>query len=329
MLMKSYKTLVSVVVPVYNVSSYLERCVESIVEQSYKNLEIILVDDGSTDDSGKICDHYQRKDRRIKVVHKINGGLSDARNVGIGMATGDFIVLIDSDDWIDYEMIDLSLNEAKRVRVDIVECGFKEIHNDYLTIDYLCDASVKVFSKEKAIEESIKWGKLKPMAWNKLYARKVFDGVCYPKGKLHEDEFTTYKLFYKANKIAFLDLALYNYDRTKEDSITAKYKIQNLDACEAMREKMYFVTEHSNLQFLGDEVCNRYCFTLFDNIAKSVEHGFDKSDTFRGVVDAVINDKEILFRHKIEILYKRCLKDLEKGMIEECIERWKKGVGQL
>ena len=122
--------LISVVVPIYNVDKYLDRCVESIIKQTYTNLEIILVDDGSSDNSPQICDNWNVKDKRIKVIHKENGGLSDARNVGLSFATGEIISFIDSDDWIEHEMFEKMLNRKKKDNSDIVSCGVKWVKED-------------------------------------------------------------------------------------------------------------------------------------------------------------------------------------------------------
>ena len=116
--------LISIIVPVYNVEAYIHQCIKSIIEQSYKNLEIILVDDGSKDKSGKICDDYARKDKRIKVIHKKNGGLSDSRNAGITVATGKYIAFVDSDDWIEKNMYEKMYNECEKFGADICICGF-------------------------------------------------------------------------------------------------------------------------------------------------------------------------------------------------------------
>lgn len=320
---------ISIIVPVYNVKGYLGRCVESIMGQSYKNLEIILIDDGSTDGSEKICDFYRKKDERIIVVHKKNGGLSDARNVGIEHATGKYLFFIDSDDWIDKRTIELLLGVAIKNHSDLVECGFKEIYGDYINIGYSCDASMKSVSHIEALEDVLQWKKIKSVAWNKLYAREVIGDIRYPVGKLHEDEFTTYKFLYNAKKIVFLNLALYNYDRTKEDGLTTKFRPSNMDACEAMRQKMHFVMEHRELEHLVDMACNIYCFTLFDNLMKSVDCHVDDSREVKEAIKKALEEKRMLAKRKIEPLYKQCLSMLRVDNVKSCVLLWKKKKGLM
>lgn len=321
------KSLVSVVVPVYNVEKYVARCIESILSQSHEKMEVILVDDGSKDGSGRICDEYAKKDKRVRVIHKQNGGLSDARNVGLEEARGEYVSFVDSDDWMGHDMIRHLFDVAVKYQADIVECGFKEVYRDYMLVDYTCNGTTEQLDRIKAIAECMQWKRIKPVAWNKLYTRDVIGDIRYPVGKLHEDEFTTHKIIYNAKKIIFLDLALYNYDCTKEDSITAQFKEQNLDACEAMRQKIHFVLAHDDLKPLADIACNVYCFTLFDNLARSLDAGKLNSMELKKTIENALVEKEELFRHKIELLYKQCLNDLAKSGVEQSVRRWKKRKG--
>ena len=203
--------LISVIVPIYNVEKYLNKCIESIINQSYSNLEIILVDDGSKDSSGIMCDSYILKDKRIKVIHKENGGLSDARNVGIDKAKGEYIVFIDSDDWIDEKMIEILYNIIKKNNSDISICDYflaynEEIQTQKEDIEIInlsnIEALKKIYDKDLGVCMIV--------AWNKLYKRNLFkDDIRYPYGKIHEDEFTTYKLLYKAEKISYTKQKMY------------------------------------------------------------------------------------------------------------------------
>jgi len=194
--------LISVIVPVYKVEKYLERCVRSIQKQTYENLEIILVDDGSPDQCGALCDQYAQEDGRIKVLHKQNGGLSDARNAGIELASGSYIVFADSDDWLDRDMIDLLYRVLKRSNADIAECSYRNIYRDHIMEETSCSAALTEGDSVTALEGMLDWKYFKPVAWNKLYKREVFGTIRYPKGRLHEDEFTTYKYFYNAEKVS-------------------------------------------------------------------------------------------------------------------------------
>ena len=237
--------LISVIVPIYNVEKYLNKCIESIINQSYSNLEIILVDDGSKDNSGVMCDSYLLKDNRIKVIHKENGGLSDARNVGIEKAKGEYIIFIDSDDWIDKKMIETLYNIIKKDNSDISICDYflaysEEIQTQKEDIEIInlsnIEALKKIYDKDLGVCMIV--------AWNKLYKRNLFkDDIRYPYGKIHEDEFTTYKLLYKAKKISYINQKMYYY-RQRENSIMNKpFNKKRLDVLEAFEQRSYYMKD--------------------------------------------------------------------------------------
>lgn len=204
--------LISVIVPIFNVEKYLEKSVNSIINQTYKNIEIILVDDESPDNCGKICDEYSKKDNRIKVIHKKNGGLSDARNAGVKIAEGEYILFIDSDDWIENNMIEILYKNIKRYDADISICEFQEESTEGTILKSKTEnKEIKVFNREEALYELILQDNITNHAWNKLYKKKLFEGIKYPKGKLMEDIGTTYRLFEKSNKIVYQNINLYHY----------------------------------------------------------------------------------------------------------------------
>ena len=258
--MKSDK--ISVIVPIYNVERLLCRCIESIRKQTYKNLEIILVDDGSPDNSGDICEDYADKDRRIKVIHKCNGGLSDARNIGIEFASGEYICFVDSDDWLDLDMLELLHKVCVDRKADIVECSYRNVYADYIQEETCCTAEIIEADSTFALEGMLDWKYFKPVAWNKLYKKSVLGDIRYPLGKIHEDEFTTYKYFYNANKLVYVDVSKYNYDRTRNDSITGTgFKESTLDACFAFRERVDFFKEH-HINTLERKMNDIYCYQV-------------------------------------------------------------------
>lgn len=258
--MKSDK--ISVIVPIYNVERLLCRCIESIRKQTYKNLEIILVDDGSPDNSGDICEDYAAKDRRIKVIHKCNGGLSDARNIGIEFASGEYICFVDSDDWLDLDMLELLHKVCVDRKADIVECSYRNVYADYIQEETCCTAEIIEADSIFALEGMLDWKYFKPVAWNKLYKKSVLGDIRYPLGKIHEDEFTTYKYFYNANKLVYVDVSKYNYDRTRNDSITGTgFKESTLDKCFAFRERVDFFKEH-HINTLERKMNDIYCYQV-------------------------------------------------------------------
>lgn len=264
--------LISIIVPVYNVEDYLERCIVSIQQQTYSELEIILVDDGSTDSSGKICDEYKNKDSRIRVFHKKNGGLSDARNLGIEVAKGDFFAFIDSDDWIDIDMLEVLYKAVQKYDADIAECSFRCIYKDHVEEETANTGTYIEGDNIFALQCEMRWKYFKPIACNKLYRRYIFKDVCYPVGRLHEDEFTTHKAFYNASKLVYVDLSKYNYDRTREESITASFKEKNLDVCDALKERVDFFKK-KRLTSLVTEMEDLYFCVLLDRLYKCYKHG--------------------------------------------------------
>lgn len=303
---------ISVIVPIYKVENYLDRCVNSIRNQTYDNLEIILVDDGSPDRCGEMCDAYAKEDNRIKVIHKENGGLSDARNKGIEAATGEYLAFVDSDDWLDLDMLELLYKMVKKHGADIAECSYRNIYKDCIQEETTCTAEQIEGDNIFALEGMLDWKYFKPVAWNKLYNRSIIGEIRYPKGKLHEDEFTTYKYFYAAKKLVYVDVSKYNYDRSRTDSITGdKFREANLDACEALRERIDFFRAH-HIERLEEKLNNTYCWVLFDRLDRCIEE-----DIVGGRLDKIVaqaqQDLEFFKEHPIQPEYYRKLTVLSKG----------------
>lgn len=227
------KELISVIVPVYKVEKYLSKCIDSIINQTYKNLEIILIDDGSPDECPKICDEYSKKDNRIKVIHKQNGGLSDARNFGIDESKGDYITFIDSDDYIDSDYIELLYKLLKENNSDISICNPKYIYEnntEKINEDKKVDKKqIEVYTKYEAIETMLYQKEFDTSAWGKLYKSELLQNIRFPKGKMYEDLDTIYKIFLNADKITYTNLKKYFYLQ-RETSIMGKpFNIKDMD----------------------------------------------------------------------------------------------------
>lgn len=243
--------LVSVIIPVYKVEQYLPTCVESLINQTYKNLEIILVDDGSPDNCTKLCDEYAEKDNRVKVIHKENGGLSDARNAGIESAKGEWLVFVDSDDAIHPQMIEFLIKAVLQNNYQVATCGYKFIpqvwngDNDFVL--YSFEKTFTESCSEKSLIEYMKQT-LWTTAWAKIYKKDLFDQIKYPVGRLHEDEFTTYKVLYEAKKIYVIDLPFYFY-RQRDSSIMANISEKNLnDTIDAYIERIDFFLNKNEIK---------------------------------------------------------------------------------
>lgn len=263
--------LVSVVVPIYNVESYLEQCIISIIEQSYKFLEIILVNDGSTDSSGMICDQYANKDDRVKVIHKKNGGLSDARNAGLEIASGTHICFIDSDDFIQDQFIERLLNLCIDHKADIAQCDFKKVGYTFKDSDPK-QVNVSTFTGRQMNLALYQGYHMKHIvAWNKIYKIELFQGIRYPYGKINEDEATTYLLFDRAKSVVVTNEKLY-YDRYRENSImNSKYNIKRLDALEAFENRIHFFLDKNDIE-LANLTKRQLCYELIRAYANTKAH---------------------------------------------------------
>ena len=274
--------VISVIVPVYKVEKFLDRCINSIIQQTFTNLEIILVDDGSPDRSGEICDEWKMKDKRIRVIHKENGGLSDARNKGLDVATGDYVAFIDSDDWIDPDMFQLLYDATQKYQADIAECSWRCIYSDRIEEETDNTGEYIVGDNVFALHGEIQWKYFKPIACNKIYDKKIFENIRFPVGKLHEDEFTTHLAFYNARKLVYIDVSKYNYDRTREESITASFREKNLDVIDALQSRLDFFYEKGIVE-LQTEMENMYFCVLLDRLYKCYLYGI-KTDRVRKII---------------------------------------------
>ncbi|SDI03143.1 Glycosyltransferase involved in cell wall bisynthesis [Pseudobutyrivibrio sp. 49] len=234
---------VSIVVPIYNVQDYLAKCLESISSQTYKNIQVIMVDDGSTDSSGNIAESFSQKDSRFLYIHQQNGGLSAARNTGIKAATGQYIAVVDSDDWVEPDYIEELLKVSMETDADITVCG---LIKESSTPQEISIKDNKVYSRTSAMnilsniftEDYL----VINVAWNKLYKKKLFDKVSYPTGKLHEDEYIIHRLIDESRLICTTPKALYHY-RIRDDSITGAKQAANIkhfDIIEAHKDRVKF-----------------------------------------------------------------------------------------
>lgn len=233
--------LISVIVPIYNVEKYLARCVDSIVNQTYKNLEIILVDDGSPDSCPQMCDDYAKKDSRIKVVHKKNGGLSDARNAGMAVAKGEYISFIDSDDYVSDDFFECLLDVMNKENSDIAECSVVKFYEDNRFDEFSDDLSVKTYDTQDAMSALIAENPFHQHVWNKLYKTELVKDIPYAVGKLNEDEFWTYQVFGRANKVSKLNKTMYYYFQRNSSIMGVGYNIRRLDALEGKANRQKYI----------------------------------------------------------------------------------------
>lgn len=219
---QTHAPLISVIIPVYKVEQYLRQCVDSVVGQTHGHLEILLIDDGSPDGSGAICEDYSQRDARVRVIHQQNQGLSAARNTGLDAAAGEYVAFVDSDDWLEPDMLASLLAGLTEHRADIAGCAPIPEVEDGIAVQFpslRSDATVLVLGRDDALEELLRDRRLRNFSWSYLYRAELFREVRFPHGKRFEDVHTTYQLFMKASAIVALPVSKYHY-RIRKGSIT-------------------------------------------------------------------------------------------------------------
>lgn len=251
--------LISVIVPVYKVESFLDCCISSIVNQTYKNIEIILVDDGSPDRCPQICDSWGEKDKRIKVIHQENAGGGQARNRALDIAEGEFITFVDSNDYIAPEMFEFLHNQFQN-EIDIVECGYSVVQNEKAVFgDKELELEFKVFNAREAMVENIKDQIFRQLIWNKMYRRNVIGNIRFPKGKQIDDEFWTYRVLGNAKKLIYTNKVLYAYRQQENSVMHLLSPEKRLQAIEAKIQRHVYI--QSNMPELETESLLNLWFT--------------------------------------------------------------------
>lgn len=253
---------ISVVIPVYNVEKYLSECLDSVVNQTYKNLQIILVDDGSTDFSGKICDVYAEKDNRITVVHQKNAGAGAAKNTGLDLVKGEYFSIIDSDDYIELDMYEKMVNSLEKYNVDIVQCLFRNVFvNDSFDRKYKIKRNYpKVLTSKRFLKEYLYDWKY-AIFWNKLFKSSLLKEIRFPVGRKIDDEFFTYKLVCNAKKVVNIDNILYNYRMRKtsvmNENDTDRFIYDRIDC---------FVERYDYIRKKYPSLDKKYLTKLYDSL---------------------------------------------------------------
>ena len=329
--------LISIIIPVYKVEKYIYKCIDSVLNQTYKNLEIILVDDGSPDKCPEICEEYAKKDNRIKIIHKKNGGLSDARNAGLKVATGKYIGFVDSDDYIEKDMYQVLYNNIIKTNSDISIVNLKEVKENEIIENNVKDEQNTIeYTKLEGLKKLIE-NKIKSYAWNKLYKKEILNNIEFPVGRKMEDLAVMHKIFEKANKIVYTDKIEYYYLQ-RGDSI-----LGNIDL-KLTKDLFYFVTErykymikkypqlqdtlnidrikyifiyHKNICLINDintynktEFLNEYLFLKnnFKNYKKKIFQNFSTMSKFE--YNLLYTNRNLLFNY---YKLKRTIKKLAKN----------------
>lgn len=309
---------VSVIIPVYNVKEYLDECVETVVNQTYQNLEIILVDDESTDCSGQMCEAWAQKDPRIKVIHQKNQGLSGARNAGIDVCTGEWITFIDSDDIVAKTYVEELLELARNTGANLAQgrqIGFSTHSEGRAPIEFSQLNDEIERAENRHGQDNIWFGDSKSymlsseyqtMAWGKLYKRELFQNERFPVGKLHEDNAIVYRIAYEAKTVAYTKRDLYGY-RRRNNSIMgeAGYNLRHLDKQEFLRERLEFFLDKQEKE-LADLARKEYAFELLESYGKVKKYHPEEKQklhnlkrNYQDIAEEVIHSKDLSRKTKL------------------------------
>ena len=255
--------IISIIVPIYNVGKYLPKCIESILNQTFKNFELILVNHGSTDNSGVVCDDYAKKDTRIKIIHKSNGGVSSARNAGLYVAKGEYIGFVDPDDYIDKNMYEKLYRLCIDNNSDIAICRFNREINGKIQNKESTEEIIELNNME-AMNELFKGNLYRFSLCNKLFSKKCFNDVLFPEERIHEDLSTTYKLFANSKKAVYINYCGYIYVRRENSILTSTYNEKRLQAFIAWDEIIEFIDK--NYYEIIEQVIATFTYWCVDNI---------------------------------------------------------------
>ncbi len=297
--------LISVIVPVYMVEEYLDECIKSILNQTYKKIEVILIDDGSKDSSGKICDEYQKKDSRVRVIHQENKGLAAVRNLGIRTAMGEFIQFVDSDDWIDERMLEDKYALMQKYDADIVCSRVIRVNNKNSYLLNKWNYDIKIMNRLEALSVLFFPQYVDVITCNKLIKAELFERVIYPEGKLYEDMFTTWKIISNANRVLCINRAYYYYRINPESIGNRPFSQKNKELLEAVDECF-----SSCMQFEGIDknslIIGKWKWELvyvnFSIKSNCIDTDFAKSLQKRIKLNLVIHSDLLPWKNKIQFL---------------------------
>ncbi|MDR7000613.1 glycosyltransferase involved in cell wall biosynthesis [Neobacillus niacini] len=276
------KPAISIIIPVHNTEAYISGCLESILTQTFENFEVILINDGSTDKSGAICDKYAELDSRVKVIHKGYGGVSSARNTGVKFAQGEYIGFVDGDDYIDKNMYKELYDLCEKTKSDISICKLGRKVNGKL-INEGQDSFIKEMENKEAMRELFKGVLYRFSLCNKLFKRKCFENIHFPEDRIHEDLSTTYRFFANAEKVVYTNNIGYIYVKRENSILTTKYHEKRLDAFIGWDEILEFMEKH--YPQLSNEYISSFVYGCVDNIYYILDQVKNKEDVKRYITN--------------------------------------------
>lgn len=285
------RPLVSIIIPVYNVEKYIEKCLDSVLAQTYENLEIILVDDGSTDKSGKICDEYAKKDQRIKVVHQRNGGAYLARNNGLKRASGEYLTFVDPDDYVATKYVEKMMNKMTQKKVDIVQCNSMVVDKRGIELNKgtICDC---VLDGHTAAKKMLYQTTVNSSLWGKIFKKELFNEFDFPIARTHEDLYSLYFILQKAGKVVVMDEPLYYYYIRQDGSIRSKFSEKTIGIIDIVNKiEDDAKTNHPELAAAAkSRKVNAYFFVL-----RKIPNGKHK-DLKKGLISYIKQERKAVLR---------------------------------
>lgn len=322
------ESLITIVVPIYNVERYLRRCVDSLISQSYENLEILLINDGSPDHSLDICKEYQTKDARVRVISQENKGLAYTRNVGVSEAKGEYIMFVDSDDYIHKDMAKILMTNLQKSNADLSACGHLEVHENGYQNCLNKKHFLKTYTPEEALKVFMFTYEIDIINCNKLFSKKLFAGIEYPTGKLFEDHYTVYKLIARCSKVVFDSRPLYYYCKRGDSIGGSVFSNKNLQLLDAIHQEVEDIlriypriAKHLDLA----EIC--WAIVVYDKmmLANSINKEFEKklSNKILGQVRFIMLTSVIRISRKVQLLLFAFNKKMYKYVYIKFLEKYR------
>lgn len=316
--------LVSIIIPVYNVGDFLGKCLESVIFQTYKNIEVILVDDGSTDSSGLVCDQYAEKYGFITVIHKKNGGLSSARNAGLDISSGKYVIFVDSDDIVSKDMVEMLHRLVVDQNADIGICDIIHCYPSKEICFTPADKTI-VFTAEEAISEMLYQKSFLVTVCGKIFPKDYFTSIRFPVGILYEDSATTYKVFDKANKIVYSNARVYGYFHRENSITTGKFTLRDCDILKICEDiDQYFMNRREGLKKAAMSYHASAAFRIIMNAPDDNLYSVYKSECDRYIGEhyhELLNDLNIRRKLRMALVLYRYFKPFMK-MVYAKVNRW-------
>lgn len=289
---------ISIIVPVFNVERYLCKCIDSILNQTFDKFELILVDDGSQDTCPQICDNYAKKDDRVKVIHKKNGGQGSARNMGLDIAKGEYIGFVDSDDYIEIDMYQKMINAIKKNEADLAICGYKKVQPfiRISTVNYFKE--IQLYSNKELMKKYISTSYIQTVIWNKLYKKELFKNLRFPEIRAREDAYILHEILGRCNKAVQIGECLYIQQIRKGSTENSKFSLAKMSLLDcAIRLQEYIKNNYNDLYYLVAFKASEEKIILMEDIIRSFKYSQYKN-TYKKLQKGLVDDSSALNNYK-------------------------------